>query len=220
MSGAGGVSGSDACVSRRGRPLVLHFQVQYCLLERSWMGMSGAWAEGCMKQLTGVGLPAVSRHRTCACCFDPACAAPGGGAVRVQLSGVVGTQHRALDAQHIMLVGMDGGSLHLDVKYLAVVWLASWMMCSGMGPSTASIMARCSRFSCVWNSASPASRQPLSSSFPGRHRHDVAASWRVLTELLTVSLWWIHSQHQALCQHAHVAWWPGSVRRQLPAMRS
>ena len=133
--------------------------------------------------------------------------------MRVQLFGVVGTQHRALDAQHAMLVRVERGSLHLDVKYLAVVWLASWMMCSGMGPSTASIMARCSRFSCVWNSASPASRQPLSSSFPGRRQHEAAASWRVLAELLTVSLWWIHAQDQALCQHGQYERWPSSVSR-------
>lgn len=45
---------------------------------------------------------------------------------------------------------------HRAVKYLAACRLAARARCSGSGPSTASIIARCSRFSCVWNSASPA----------------------------------------------------------------
>jgi len=33
------------------------------------------------------------------------------------------------------------------------------IMCWGMGPSTRSIIAKCSRFSCVWNKASPCQNQ-------------------------------------------------------------
>lgn len=55
--------------------------------------------------------------------------------------------------------------LHLYEKYLPHDRDASLMMRSGSGPSTASIMARCSRFSCVWNSASPVTHAATSPSF-------------------------------------------------------
>lgn len=45
---------------------------------------------------------------------------------------------------------------HLVTKYFLAAALAAAARCSGIFSSTASIMARCSRFSCVWNSASPA----------------------------------------------------------------
>lgn len=52
---------------------------------------------------------------------------------------------------------------HLVTKYFLAAALASDAMCAGIFPSTASIMAKCSRFSCVWKSASPA-QDPLSTS--------------------------------------------------------
>jgi len=41
------------------------------------------------------------------------------------------------------------------LKYFWADELAFRIICSGIGPRTLSIIARCSRFSCVWNNASP-----------------------------------------------------------------
>lgn len=54
------------------------------------------------------------------------------------------------------------------VKYLLLFFMAAAHTLSGMGPRTCCIMAKCSRFSCVWNSALPAQTpsQPIRTLYP------------------------------------------------------
>ena len=53
------------------------------------------------------------------------------------------------------------GTAHLRLKYLFLSLEAAAHTESGMGPSTCCIMARCSRFSCVWNRALPANADTI-----------------------------------------------------------
>ena len=55
---------------------------------------------------------------------------------------------------------LRGADAYRWLKYFAVLLCATAAMLSGMGPSTRCIIARCSRFSCVWNSACPAIKRP------------------------------------------------------------
>jgi hypothetical protein len=100
--------------------------------------------------------------------------------------------------------GRTKAAAHRVTKYLRAALLAASAMCSGMGPSTASIMARCSRFSCVWYSASPAAHHMAGSleqtcrqisidhpqffgelRAPGTARRLQRTTWRILHNLPT-----------------------------------
>ncbi len=62
---------------------------------------------------------------------------------------------RSTHSMGIRSTNWQAGGSHFEVKYLAAERVASLARASGMWPRTTSIMAKCSKFSYVWNRASP-----------------------------------------------------------------
>ena len=93
----------------------------------------------------------------------------------------------------------------LWVKYLRAFSLAAAAMLSGILPSTVSIIARCSKFSCVWKRASPAGIED-----PSEPMDPSAVAVNLMQSLGNA----IKRTRLTHTQALHVTWiFPGSMRR-------